>query len=326
MLDSAFTPKVRSKFYKHDRYEGPHSCTSLRCSWHWKKLWDDLAPCQCLSNGYHKNSSLRFLCDVTSMCREGQLLVLHFALNSNKIIMWSSDMGACLSIGSFKAGLGGPWRILGGSWRDFAGILGESWRMLGDSWGILGGSWGVLWGSGGDLGVILGDLERFGKVLEGTCMDFGGFWGYLGRILGQFAWILRYLGVILGILDRSWGILGVSWRYLWYDLVDILRHFGGILAAPSRILPLPIPFPSSVPLIGIFCFTHRCWPVLLPAGSIRSSSPSVCTKTASNQWRFRFQAHLFDHTDPLPDFQDHADAHVDAKLAEIAFHRATFES
>ena len=36
--------------------------------------------------------------------------------------------------------------------------------------------------------------------------------------------------------------------------------------------------------------------------------PQVGTKTASNQWRFRFQAHLFDHTDPLPDFQDHADA------------------
>ena len=52
----------------------------------------------------------------------------------------------------------------------------------------------------------------------------------------------------------------------------------------------------------------------------------VGTKTASNQRRFRFQAHLFDHPDPLSGFQDHADAHVEAKLAEIAFHRATVES
>ena len=36
----------------------------------------------------------------------------------------------------------------------------------------------------------------------------------------------------------------------------------------------PILFPSHVPCIGIFCITHRCWPVLWPAGSIRSSSPS----------------------------------------------------
>ena len=36
----------------------------------------------------------------------------------------------------------------------------------------------------------------------------------------------------------------------------------------------PILFPSLVPRIGIFCITHRCWPVLWPAGSIRSSSPS----------------------------------------------------
>ena len=35
---------------------------------------------------------------------------------------------------------------------------------------------------------------------------------------------------------------------------------------------LPIPFPSHVPRIGIFCLTHRCWPVLLPAGRTRSSS------------------------------------------------------
>ena len=35
----------------------------------------------------------------------------------------------------------------------------------------------------------------------------------------------------------------------------------------------------------------------------------VDTKTASNQWCFRFQPILFDHTDPLRGFQDHTDAH-----------------
>ena len=33
----------------------------------------------------------------------------------------------------------------------------------------------------------------------------------------------------------------------------------------------------------------------------------VGTKTASNQWRFRFQTILFDHTDLLRSFQDHTD-------------------
>ena len=35
---------------------------------------------------------------------------------------------------------------------------------------------------------------------------------------------------------------------------------------------------------------------------------SLGTKTASNQWRFRFQAHLFDHAERLRSFQDHTDA------------------
>ena len=39
-----------------------------------------------------------------------------FKTSSNKIVMLSNDMGACLSIGSFKGCLGGPCRILGGSW------------------------------------------------------------------------------------------------------------------------------------------------------------------------------------------------------------------
>ena len=45
-------------------------------------------------------------------------------------------------------------------------------------------------------------------------------------------------------------------------------------------------------------------------------------------WQHFMRTHLIfgDHNDPLRSFQDHADAHVDAKLAEIAFHRATVES
>ena len=55
-------------------------------------------------------------------------------------------------------------------------------------------------------------------------------------------------------------------------------------------------------------------------------SGQVGTEPASNQRRFRFQDHLFDHTDLLRGLQDRAEAHADAKLAEIAFHRATVES
>ena len=69
MLDSAFTPKVRSKFYKHDRYEGSHSCTSLRCSWHWKSCETIWHHANVYQNGCHRHSSLWFLCDVTIMCR-----------------------------------------------------------------------------------------------------------------------------------------------------------------------------------------------------------------------------------------------------------------
>ena len=68
------------------------------------------------------------------------------------------------------------------------------------------------------------------------------------------------------------------------------------------------------------CFRHICHGVfsVSPIGAGLCSCqlaafevhlPQVGTKTASNQWHFRFEAHLFDHTDPLPGFQDHADAH-----------------
>ena len=43
----------------------------------------------------------------------------------------------------------------------------------------------------------------------------------------------------------------------------------GFRSTVQGLLPI---LPSRVRRIGIFCFTHRCCPVLLPAGSIRSSS------------------------------------------------------
>ena len=121
-----------------------------------------------------------------------------FHTNSNRIIMLSSDMGACLSMGSFKGGFGD----LEESWGDLGRTLQGSWRNLGGFLGRFLGLWRGSWG----------DLERFWKVLEGACVDLGGFSRYLGRILGQFAWILSYLGVILR------------------DLGQILGHFGNILA------------------------------------------------------------------------------------------------
>ena len=54
--------------------------------------------------------------------------------------MLSNDLGACLSIGTFKGDLEG---ILGVS-GDLGGILGESWGHLGGCWRDLGGSWGIF--------------------------------------------------------------------------------------------------------------------------------------------------------------------------------------
>ena len=67
------------------------------------------------------------------------------------------------------------------------------------------------------------------------------------------------------------------------------------------------------------CFHHMCHGLTFsvsPIGAAVCSCQqaafevhllSVGTKTASNQWRFRFQAILFDHTDRLRSFQDHTD-------------------
>ena len=56
---------------------------------------------------------------------------------------------------------------------------------------------------------------------------------------------------------------------LWFYDHSIVHGF----RSPVRGV-LPIPFAPHVPRIVIFCLTRRCRPVLLPAGSIRSSSPS----------------------------------------------------
>ena len=50
--------------------------------------------------------------------------------------MLSSDLGACLSIGSFKGDLEGILEGLEGVLGDLGGILGGSWG----SWGMLEGS------------------------------------------------------------------------------------------------------------------------------------------------------------------------------------------
>ena len=97
----------------------------------------------------------------------------------------------------------------------------------------------------------------------------------------------------------------------------------GFRSTVQGLLPI---LPSRVRRIGVFCLTHKCCPAACQPAALEVHLSSVGTKTASNQWRFRFEAHLFDHTDPLPGFQDHADAHVEAKLAETAFHGATVES
>ena len=57
---------------------------------------------------------------------------------------------------------------------------------------------------------------------------------------------------------------GIRWTY---------RHsiVHGFRSPVQGVLPI---LPSHAPRIGIFCLTRRCRPLLLPAGSIRSSSPS----------------------------------------------------
>ena len=106
----------------------------------------------------------------------------------------------------------------------------------------------------------------------------------------------------------------------------------------SMIIPLFTALGAQSEGCSPSCLPHMCHVLAFsvsPAGAGLCSCQlaafevhhrQVGTKTASNQWHFRFEAHLFDHTDPLLFSQDHADAHVEAKLAEIAFHRATVES
>ena len=132
--------------------------------------------------------------------------------------MLSSDLGACLSMGSFKGILedlegifGGPEGILDWPWAGLGGILGDV-RAFGGLGGILvdfkrilEGSWAMLV----DFGMVLGDL---GGVLEGPWGNLGGCWGDLGGSLGILRWSWGVLGGVLGgfarILGGSWEVLG----------------------------------------------------------------------------------------------------------------------
>ena len=86
-------------------------------------------------------------------------------------------------------------------------------------------------------------------------------------------------------------------------------------------LYLPCPRGASHP-VSVTCATDWHFlshPQMMACALASRQHSKFITVSPSNQWRFRFQAHLFDHADLLLDFQDCAEAHVDAKLAEIAF-------
>ena len=89
---------------------------------------------------------------------------------------------------------------------------------------------------------------------------------------------------------------------------------------------LPILFPSHVPCIGIFCLTHRCWPVLLPAGIIRSSSPSGWYENCFKPKALQVPGSPLRPCRTASEFSGPCRwTKIDAKLAEIAFHTATVE-
>ena len=89
---------------------------------------------------------------------------------------------------------------------------------------------------------------------------------------------------------------------------------------------LPVMLPSNLPCIVIFCLTQSAGLCSCQQEAFEVHLYQVGTKSDSNQRRFRFRAHLFDHMNSFLGFQASTEAHVDAKLAEIAFHRTTVES
>ena len=88
----------------------------------------------------------------------------------------------------------------------------------------------------------------------------------------------------------------------WTNRDSIVRGFG----SPVQGV-FPILFPSLVPRIAFSVSPTGAGLCSFQQAAFEVHHRQVGTKTASNQWRFRFQTILFDHTDLLRSFQDHTD-------------------
>ena len=83
----------------------------------------------------------------------------------------------------------------------------------------------------------------------------------------------------------------------------------------------PILFAPHVPRIDIFCFIHRCWPVLLPAGSTRSSSLVSRYEDCFKPMALHFPGSPLRPCGAASRFLGPCRCTwIDAKLAEIVFH------
>ena len=97
----------------------------------------------------------------------------------------------------------------------------------------------------------------------------------------------------------------------------------GFRSTVQGLLPI---LPSRVRRIGIFCLTHKCCHVLLPAGSIRSSSLVSRYEDCFKPMALQVPAYPLRPYGSSSGFSGSYRCTIDAKLAEIAFHRATVES
>ena len=98
----------------------------------------------------------------------------------------------------------------------------------------------------------------------------------------------------------------------------------GFRSTVQGLLPI---LPSCVRRIGIFCLTHKCCHVLLPAGSIRSSSLVSRYEDCFKPMALQVPGYPLRPRGTASEISGLCGStRIDAKLAKIAFHMATVES